>query len=59
MDIAALSMQMSTREASSSQGMKMLVKAKEMMEQQGDNLEKMIDSTEISINDGKSLDIRI
>ncbi len=59
MDIAQLSISMSEAKTNSKQGMLMLVKAKEQMEQQGDNIVKMIESCEVSVNDGQSLDVHI
>ncbi len=63
MDIASLSMGLSSYKAESGASISMLKKAKEQMEQTGDIISQMIEATptsgSVQINDGQSLDIRI
>ncbi len=59
MDIPKLATAMSEAKTNSTYGMLMMVKAKEQMEQQGDNIVKLIESCEVSVNDGKSLDVHV
>ncbi len=59
MDIVGAANQMSAIDTKSSQGMLMLKKAKDQMETQGANIVEMIKSSEVAINDGKSLNIRV
>ncbi len=59
MDVAQVSMGIADYKTHEVAGMKMLKNIKEQMQVQGDNFVAMVESTEINVNDGKSLDVRI
>lgn len=58
--VVSLANAMSAQNTSTSHGMIMAKKAIDQMEQQGDNLTKMLDSIEVPpVDVGQSIDIRI